>query len=294
MRAIVTIGPSASGKTHWAEQFVRDNDGWVNINRDDIRFSHFCYGQRDWYKYKFNKTNEQMVTLIQEQEIDLAVKNRLNIIISDTNLSLKYRQKLINLFEKGYGYTVEVKEFDCDLETLFKRDQLRANGVGREVIYRQYLQWLEYKGFKKYKSNPTLEPCVICDIDGTIAAKSNRSPFDWNRVDEDLPIKDVINLVIGLYEQGYNVVFLSGRDAVCFDKTKAWLERYFQFPIELYMRPEGDCRKDYIIKRELFDKYVANEYNCCMVIDDRRQVIESCWGPLGIKTIDVGNVMERF
>lgn len=293
MRAIITLGPSASGKTHWAEQFVRDNNGWANINRDDIRFSHFCSGQRDWSKYKFNKANEQKVTEIYNDLIATAHTARMNIICSDTNLNATYRNALVEKL-KNLGYTVEIKEFDCDLETLFKRDQLRANGVGREVIYRQYLQWLEYKGFKKYKPNPTLEPCVTCDIDGTIAAKSNRSPFDWNRVDEDLPIKDVINLVIGLYEQGYNVVFLSGRDAVCFDKTKAWLETYFQFPIELYMRPEGDCRKDYIIKRELFDKYVANEYNCCMVIDDRRQVIESYWGPLGIKVIDVGNVLERF
>ena len=39
MKAILTIGVSASGKTTWAEQFVKENEWWVNINRDDIRFT---------------------------------------------------------------------------------------------------------------------------------------------------------------------------------------------------------------------------------------------------------------
>lgn len=43
MKAILTIGVSASGKTTWAETHVRDmnafgNDDWVNICRDDIRW----------------------------------------------------------------------------------------------------------------------------------------------------------------------------------------------------------------------------------------------------------------
>ena len=60
------------------------------------------------------------------------------------------------------------------------------------------------------------------------------------------------------------------------------------------MRAEGDCRKDYVIKEELFWSHVADKYNVKMVIDDRMQVIEQCWHPLGIKVINVGNPNERF
>ena len=60
------------------------------------------------------------------------------------------------------------------------------------------------------------------------------------------------------------------------------------------MRATGDFRKDYIIKMELFDLYIRNNYNVLSVIDDRKQVIECCWNVLGINVINVGNNHERF
>ena len=56
MKAIVTVGISASGKSTWAKQQV----GYMNINRDDIRFNTVCPGG-NWNTYKFNKKNEQRV-----------------------------------------------------------------------------------------------------------------------------------------------------------------------------------------------------------------------------------------
>lgn len=49
MKAIITVGISGSGKTTWAEQ----QEGFININRDDIRFDYFCGGVRDWKLYSF-------------------------------------------------------------------------------------------------------------------------------------------------------------------------------------------------------------------------------------------------
>lgn len=53
-QAILTVGISSSGKTTWAEKFVFENPSWVNINRDDVRFTLFTNGVRDWGKYKFS------------------------------------------------------------------------------------------------------------------------------------------------------------------------------------------------------------------------------------------------
>ena len=291
MKAILTVGISASSKTTWAEEFVAQNSDWANINRDDIRFSHFCKGERNWRKY--NWKHEKEVNRIFYRELDLVVENRLNVIISDTNLNPKYRNILIDQL-KEYGYEVEIKEFEIDLEEAVKRDLLRQNSVGREVIYKQYLQWLEYKGFEKYVM-PTGKKCVIVDVDGTIANSVGiRGPFEWHKVDQDKPISEVMDIVDGLYKMGYHIVFLSGRDSVCYDATKKWLEKYFNFPIELYMRERGDMRKDYIVKLELFRKYVANNYAVWMVIDDRKQTIEQTWTPLGLKVINVGKIHERF
>lgn len=291
MKAILTIGISCSGKSTWAESFTLNHVGWININRDDIRFEYFCDGERNWGKYKWK--HEKAVTKMCNDDIHWATLKDMNIIVSDTNLNPKYRNLLIERLE-DYGYDVEIKEFPVDLEEAYKRDRLRPNGVGQEVIYRQYLQWLDYKEFKKYEPDPFLPNCVTVDVDGTIARMKDRGPFDWSEVGNDEPIWEVMDVVDGLHKQGYTIVFLSGRDGSCYDATYKWLKDYFDFSINLYMRSEGDCRKDYEIKLELFWKYVANNFNVKMVVDDRKQVLENLWGPLGIKIINVGKLHERF
>lgn len=292
MKAIITIGPSASGKSSWAENFKKlEKDYWCIINRDDIRFDRFCNGERNWQKYKWK--HEKEVTKIQNELIKFEAENSNNIIISDTNLNPRYRNILVKNL-KQLGYEIIIKEFNEDLETLFKRDKLRENGTGLEVIYKQYLQWLEYKGFEKYIPDTSKPKCVIVDVDGTVAKMNSRGPFDWNRVREDLPITQVLDIVEGLYYLGYNIVFLSGRDSVCYDLTHEWLEKYFGLSFELFMRPEGDFRKDYVIKKELFDNHVRENYCVEMVIDDRVSILENLWIPLGIKVINVGNLHERF
>jgi len=38
------------------------------------------------------------------------------------------------------------------------------------------------------------------------------------------------------------------------------------------MRPQGDMRKDSIVKRELFDAHICDQYNVLFVLDDRDQL----------------------
>ena len=81
-KIILTVGASCSGKSAWAAEQIHSK----NINRDDIRFNMFCGGKRDWTKYKFNKTNEAIVTEISETYALNAAGRGKDIIISDTNL----------------------------------------------------------------------------------------------------------------------------------------------------------------------------------------------------------------
>ena len=50
-KCILTVGVSGSGKTTWAEQYVKDmakvGEKWVNINRDDARAFFYTYTTRD-------------------------------------------------------------------------------------------------------------------------------------------------------------------------------------------------------------------------------------------------------
>jgi predicted kinase len=161
-KATITVGVSASGKTTWAKE-----QSAVDVNRDWIRFNIVCPGS-DWGNYKFTKARENEVTKIQEQMVMDAYGKDQDVIISDTNLNPKILNKWKS-FLADLGYTVEIKEFPVSLEEAWKRDTLRANGVGRDVIYTQYQKWLEYKDRKTYVADESKPKAVIFDIDGTLA-----------------------------------------------------------------------------------------------------------------------------
>lgn len=297
MKVIITQGCSASGKTYWAEQFVKDNNGYVNINRDDIREDLFCDGTLDWNKYKFTKNNEKRVTEVQNQLISAAVMHGKSIIISDTNLNPKYLNKFEQM-EVLKGYEFEYKVFEEDLLTLLERDARRCNGVGYKTITYQYDQFCKmFKSANHHVFSEDKQDAVIIDVDGTIAKMVSRKPFDWDKVGEDAPRKEVIYMVKGLINEGYVPIFLSGRDACCMDLTQAWIED--QFPeleghFTLLMRQEGDMRKDTVVKKEIFDKYLNHKYNVRTAIDDRPSVCRMWKHELGLNVVNVGNPYLEF
>lgn len=219
MKAIVTVGISASGKSTYANSLV--DKGWVKIERDIIRRELFNFEQ--WCDYKFSKVNEQKVTDYANNRIRHAYEIGKNIIISDTNLNERFRDDLVNVL-KTIGYDVEVKSFPISLKDAIKRDESRNYSVGRDVIYKQWKQWLEFSGRKKYIPNTGKESVILCDIDGTIAQMVSRTPFKWSKVGEDVPRRVIMSMVEGCakyYDCG--VVLISGRDEICREDTEAWL-----------------------------------------------------------------------
>jgi predicted kinase len=290
-QCLLTIGISSSGKSTWAEQFVKDNPNWVNINRDDVRFALFNNGERDWTKYKFNKNSEKRVTEVCDQMIADAVIEDKNIIISDTNLNPKTRKRLEDKLH-DYGYEIAHKEFPITFEEAIKRDAQRQGGVGENVLWKQYMQWLDYIGKQKYIPDTNLPKAIIVDVDGTLAKHTHRSPFEWDKVSTDDPIEHVVDLVKAI-QDNYYIICMSGRDEICRKDTEAWLLHHGIIFDELFMRKQGDMRKDTIVKEELFWEHVANKYFIQYCIDDRNSVIRMWYG-LGIPVVCVGNIQEEF
>jgi predicted kinase len=292
MRAIVTVGISASGKTTWVNDLIETEKGWRDINRDWIRFNVVKPGA-NWSNYKFNNANEKEVTRIQGQMIMESWAAGENIVISDTNLNPTTRQGLINRLRE-LGYTVDLKVFHVTYETALKRDRLRPNSVGHEVIYRQMDQWNTFNGRVTYVGDESLPKAIIVDVDGTIAQMSGRGPFEWHRVGEDLPRKLIIDMVKNYFAQGYEILIVSGRSDECKAETQEWLHHH-RVPVqELHMRKEGDYRRDSAIKEEIFWTHLAHKYNIVAAIDDRPMMIRA-WHELKIpNVIAVANPYLEF
>ena len=131
----------------------------------------------------------------------------------------------------------------------------------------------------------------IVDIDGTLALMGDRGPFDWKRVGEDAPNEPVVHIVESLIKAGDEIVPMSGRMEQCRDLTKLWLKLNVigikPFLSRLLMRPDGDCRPDRIVKRELYENYVKGVYDITGVIDDRASVVKMWREELGLTCIQV-------
>ena len=111
-------------------------------NRDEIRWS--ITGVEGWQFYRFDNATENQVSAKQKHDIQECAYNRQDVIIADTNLNKKFRNKLIQLCE-DLGFEIQIHEFHASLEELKDRDFGRGKfSVGNDVLERQWKMWEEY------------------------------------------------------------------------------------------------------------------------------------------------------
>lgn len=122
---ILLQGLPASGKTSWAKAFMKDNNDYIRVNKDDIR-----------EYFRLNKYSKESDIVVIETERVLAV-NALSlgksVIVDDTNFNQKYCQYWKDLASTAsIQYTEKV--FDTPVEECIKRDSEREKSVGKDVI----------------------------------------------------------------------------------------------------------------------------------------------------------------
>mgnify|MGYP003394053694 CR=1 FL=1 len=108
---------------------------------------------------------------------------------------------------------------------------------------------------------------------------------------DDSPIQTTIEIVKCLSEK-WPVVFCSGRPDNYRQITVNWIASYLPWvngllgaprPQDyLIMRPAGDTRPDYVVKEELYHKYIEPNYTVKAVFDDRKVVVDM-WRGLGLQ-----------
>jgi len=65
--------------------------------------------------------------------------------------------------------------------------------------------------FTPIQQDRSLPSAYIFDIDGTVALMNGRSPYEYDRVSEDLLNTHISNILISLYDTGYRIIFATGR-----------------------------------------------------------------------------------
>lgn len=281
---IMTKGLPGSGKSSWAKEFVlKAQPGTVvRINKDDMRAM--------LHADRWNPANERQVVRARDALVEAFLLKKVHsVIVDDTNFAPAHEKRLRQLADR-HGARFEIKDFtEVPLHTCIKRDLAREKSVGEAVIRKMHDQYLKPKPADPPIYNPDLPDAVLVDIDGTLAKMADRSPFAWDRVGEDTPHHDIVDLVATLRDAGSEVIFVSGRDGSCYDQTRAWLHEHLGHWVlasSLFMRTPGDMRKDSVVKEEIYQRSIAGQYNVWFVLDDRDQVVET-WRSLGLRCLQV-------
>ena len=275
MKVLLLRGLPASGKSTYAKELVSKNHNWVRVNKDDLR-AMMNNGEFSW-------NLEKQIVKAERELAENALKLGKNVVVDDTNFNPDHVIFFSRLAYQ-YGAEFEIKFFNTPLEECIKCDNKRPNGVGETVIRKMYNQYLKPKP-AVYERNDILPTAIICDIDGTLAHMKDRSPFDWSRVGED-EVDPNIKSLLNKLKNKYFIILVSGRDEVCREETEQWLSNNgieYRF---LLMRRNGDNRPDTVIKKEIFENDIRDDYDIEFVLDDRNQVVDM-WRSLGLKCLQV-------
>lgn len=302
MSILLVRGIPASGKSTYAKQYVKDNPEWVRVSRDDIRRMLYVEPDHSWEQ-------EKVVTELEKQAVESALKAGKSVIVDAMNLRSKYVREWMKVAER-LGVALYSADFPITLDEAIERDAARegVERVGSEFITSTFNKFCKKDGTlkpppkmrpeekytpKEYSGTPGKPKAFLVDIDGTLAHnRGGRGWYDWNRVDEDDLDEVIADIVYRLsvdYSENYKIIVMSGRDEVCREITERWLRKHGVYFDALFMRAEKDMRKDNIVKEELFNKYVRDNYDVKFVIDDRLKVVQM-WQRMGLKVLNVAGL----
>lgn len=284
----MTKGLPGAGKTTVALRMV-STDGVKRVNKDDLRS---MIDNSRW-----SKSNEQFIISVRNEIVATSLLGGSSIVVDDTNLDPKHETDLRNLANL---YKADFQIIDCTdipVEECVTRDAKRVKPVGFKVIMDMYNRYLK-PASAIAPFDPALPDCIIVDIDGTVAIKHpDRGYYDWNKVQFDTPRWPVIRVVEAFARiSSTQVIFVSGRDGSCYGQTSGWLSQHMTKACDwkLLMRVAGDNRRDSIVKREIYEQQIKDEFNVVAIFDDRPQVIRECWQDLGFgdRIFNVGSGEE--
>jgi len=272
-KLLMLKGLPASGKSTYAKELV--DKGWIRVNKDDLRAM--------LNNSKWSSSNEVMILWVRDSIISEALQQGKSVVVDDTNFAPIHYNKLSSL-AASFGASFDIKFFDTPLEVCIERDLKRPVSVGKDVIIRMYNQYLR-PSVEDYIYDEDAKPAIMVDIDGTLAHMVNRGPFEWSKVKEDEVDYSVREVTQTYAMCGDKIIIMSGRDEICREDTEEWLKMHNIYYDYLYMRQQGDKRKDTVVKQELFDNNVRGKFRIKFVLDDRWSVCEM-WLLNGLKVLN--------
>ena len=274
-------GLPASGKSSYAKELVLGNPNYKRINRDDLR------AMTDIGKHSQSK--EKHIRALELMHAEYFFSQGFSVVIDDCNLSPSAQQMWTDCAKK-HNATLVWKDFtNVSVEECIARDKKRPNYVGEDVIMNMYNTFLRKPDVAPVYDE-SLPDAIIVDLDGTLALfdRSNSAAA----YDRDF-LQDTLSPVVGALvrqeiAKGTTILITSGRRDVFYEMSHAWLVGHdlLSGPHQIFMRKDGDGRKDVLVKKDIYEESIKGRYNVKYVLDDRDQVVD-LWRSLGLVCLQV-------
>lgn len=72
----------------------------------------------------------------------------------------------------------------------------------------------------------------------------------------------------------HEIIIVSGRVDELKKDTEEWLKKFDVPYHQIHMRPRNDHRSDTIVKKEIFNKKIKDNFEIAFVLDDRQKVVD--------------------
>lgn len=129
-----------------------------------------------------------------------------------------------------------------------------------------------------------MKKAIIVDIDGTLADVEHRvhhvraEKKNW-RAFNDAMGEDALNiwcagLIKAMRTQGFEILFVTGRDDNYRAITEAWMHRHGIEYEALFMRHAVDFRGDDEVKKDIYLNQIRGKWDVLFVVDDRMSVVK--------------------
>ena len=210
-----------------------------------------------------------------------------DIIIDNMNLNPKdweFYEGVVKSFNEtnfGIKYEIEYKDFFTPVEECIRRDAMRPNPIGEQVIratwkrYRHFIicKEIEDKFYRIKTYDKDKKDCIIVDMDSTLCVNLTKRPFytdDWaDKCLYDTPLIGPISIVRAQKMTGTcDIIIITGRREEGRTQTEEWLKTYNVPYDRLYMRGTNDFTKGDAFKEKILKTFILPKYNVLFAIDD--------------------------
>jgi predicted kinase len=281
----VMHGLPGSGKSTFARSIPA-----MRFNLDDYR--------RMMSIPRWDDTIEKVVQKAMLRGVVSAVEAGYDVVIDNTHMGYKLPNRYRTMLStRNVVFRVHDLMADMTIEECIAADAARREGerVGESVIrgmwdrhnaarkdgWKLTDEWMNewrdlIRPIQPFVIDDSLPWCVLFDIDGTLAKHTDRGPYDLEELETDNLNEPVANLadIYPVMDNDMRVILLSGRQEEYRKQTENWLNAHGIKHDELFMRPTGDRRPDFVVKSQLFEQHIRGIYNVEAVYDDRNQVVD--------------------